>query len=42
MSGLELCPNALLIPPVTILAEFVRDNLRRADSHVTKLSHQLA
>jgi hypothetical protein len=29
MGGLELCPNVPLIPPVTILAERVRDNLRR-------------
>jgi hypothetical protein len=29
MGGLELCQNVPLIPPVTILAEPVRDNLRR-------------
>jgi hypothetical protein len=37
MGGLELCPNAPLIPPVTILAEVVRDNLRREVIHVAKL-----
>jgi hypothetical protein len=29
MGGPELCPNASLIPPVTIIREVVRDNLRR-------------
>jgi hypothetical protein len=37
MGGLELCPNVPLIPPVTILAEHVRDNLRREAIHVAKL-----
>jgi hypothetical protein len=37
MGGPELCPNAPLIPPVTILAEHVRDNLRREVIHVAKL-----
>jgi hypothetical protein len=41
ISGSELCPNAPLIPPVTILTLFVRDNLRRTENHVAKLSHQL-
>lgn len=41
MGGLELCPNAPLIPPVTILAEFVRDNLRREVIHVAKLQYKL-
>jgi hypothetical protein len=41
MGGLELCPNAPLIPPVTIIAVLVRDNLRREAIHVAKLQDQL-
>jgi hypothetical protein len=41
IGGLELCPNAPLIPPVTILAEYVRDNLRRPVIHQAKLAQQL-
>jgi hypothetical protein len=41
MGGPELCPNASLIPPVTTLAAFVRDNLRRTEIHLAKLQHQL-
>ena len=41
MGGPELCPNAPLIPPVTILTVLVRDNLRREEIHVAKLSHEL-
>jgi hypothetical protein len=41
MGGSELCPNAPLIPPVTILAAFVRDNLRKAAIPLAKLSQQL-
>ena len=39
MSGPELCPDAPLIPPVTILAVDVRDNLRRSGNHVVKLQY---
>jgi hypothetical protein len=39
MDGPELCPNAPFIPPVTILAEDVRDNLRRTVIHVVKLQY---
>ena len=39
MGGQELCPNASLIPPVTIISELVRDNLRREETHTAKLSH---
>jgi hypothetical protein len=39
MVGPELCPDASLIPPVTILSELVRDNLRREETHLAKLSH---
>jgi hypothetical protein len=42
MDGLELCPNAPLIPPVTIIAVSVRDNLRREVIHVAKLHYQLS
>jgi hypothetical protein len=41
MGGPELCPNAPLIPPVTIFAEVVRDNLRREVIHVAKLQYKL-
>jgi hypothetical protein len=41
MGGQELCPNAPLIPPVTILSALVRDNLHRQEIHVAKLSHLL-
>ena len=41
MDGLELCPNAPLIPPVTILSVIVRDNLHRQEIDVAKLSHLL-
>ena len=39
MDGQELCPNAPLIPPVTILSAIVRDNLRREEVPIAKLSH---
>lgn len=39
MGGLELCPNAPFIPPVTIFLEVVGDNLHRDEMHVAKLSH---
>jgi hypothetical protein len=42
MGGLELRPNAPLIPPVTILTDLVGDDLRRAEIQVAKLSHQLS
>ena len=41
MGGQELCPNAPLIPPVTILSAIVRDNLHRQAMHIAKLSHSL-
>ena len=41
MGGQELCPNAPLIPPVTILSAIVRDDLHRQEIHVAKLSHIL-
>jgi hypothetical protein len=41
ISGSELCPNAPLIPPVTILTELVGEDLRRTEIHIAKLSHQL-
>jgi hypothetical protein len=41
MGGQELRPNALLIPPVTIISEHVRDNLRREEISVAKLSQLL-
>jgi hypothetical protein len=37
-TGPELRPNAPLIPPVTIFAANVRDNLRQAEIQVAKLS----
>jgi hypothetical protein len=39
MGGLELCPNASLIPPVTILSANVRDNLHREAVPIAKLSY---
>jgi hypothetical protein len=42
MDGLELCPNAPLIPPVTILTERVRDNLRRAVIQLAKFKYKLS
>jgi len=42
IGGPELRLNAPLIPPVTIFAANVRNNLRRAEIHVAKLPHQLS
>jgi hypothetical protein len=41
MDGLELRPDAQFIPPVTIIAEAVRDNLRREVIEPAKLRRKL-